>query len=113
MTIEHKALHEWASWRDEWTGEDVEKALAYVGLKDWTYDHWSDGDMQFLHKGPVAFDDLAKLRIAFTPRGMVVEAVVDDVALEEQNNERAKTGLPPLPSDYVPCRVLVSMSWNA
>lgn len=111
--IEHKALHEWASWREGWTGADVEKALAYAGLKDWTFDNWSDGDIQFMHKGPVPFDDLAKLRIAFTPRRMNVEAVVDSDAEDAQNLEWESAGSHPLHRQPIPLMVLVTMSWNA
>lgn len=110
--IEHKRLHDFASWRDEWTESDVEKALAYTGLQGWTFDHWSDGDMQFMHKGPVPFDDLAKLRIAFTPRRMSVEAVVDSDAEDAQNLEWERAGSHPLHRQPIPLMVLVTMSWN-
>lgn len=110
--IEHKQLHDWASWRDEWTAADVEKALAYAGLQGWTFDHWSDGDMQFLNKGPVPFDDLAKLRIAFTPLRMSVEGVVDSDAEDAQNLEWERNGSHPLQRPASPLIVLVTMSWN-
>lgn len=110
--IKHKRLHAFASWRDEWTRADVEKALACAGLKDWTFDHWSDGDMQFMNKGPVDFDDLAKLRITFTPRRMSVEAVVDSDALDEQNLAYERSGANPLHREPIPLMVLVTMSWN-
>lgn len=112
--IEHKQLHDWASWRDEWTAADVEKALAYAGLKDWTFDHWSDGDMQFMHKGPVPvpFDDLAKLRITFTPLRMVVEAVLDSDAEDELNLAWERAGADPRHRPPTPLMVLVTMSWN-
>lgn len=111
--IEHKRLHDFASWRDEWTKADVEKALTYAGLQGWTFDHWSDGDMQFMHKGPVPFDDLAKLRITFTPRRMSVEAVVDSDAEDAQNQEWKRAGSDPLHRQPIPLMVLVTMSWNA
>jgi len=111
--IEHKRLHEFASWRDEWTAADVEKALAYAGLGGWTFDHWSDGDMQFMHKGPVPFDDLAKLRITFTPLRMSVEAVVDSDLHDEQSLAWERAGRQPLQRQPIPLMVLVTMSWNA
>jgi hypothetical protein len=115
--IEHKELHAFASWREEWTAADVERALVYAGLKGWTFDHWPDGDMQFIHKGPVDFDDLARLRIAFTPRRMLVEAVVDSDAddaqsLEWERNGSALTRIHPLQRAPTPLMVLVTMSWN-
>ncbi len=110
--VEHKALHEWASWREEWTHADVEHALAYAGLKGWTFDHWSDGDMQFMHEGPVPFDDLAKLRIAFTPLRMSVEAVVDADKEEALDRAWKQAGSHPLHRPSVPLMVLVTMSWN-
>lgn len=111
--LEHKQLHEWASWRDEWTALDVEKALAYAGLQGWTFDHWSDGDMQFMHKGPVSFDDVAKLRITFTPRRMVIEACVDSDAEEDQNLAWERAGANPHQRKLPPLMVLITMSWNA
>jgi hypothetical protein len=110
--LEHKKLHEFASWRDEWTASDVEKALAYAGLQSWTFDHWSDGDMQFMHKGPVSFDELAKLRITFTPRRMSVEAAVDSDTEEVQDLEWERAGFHPLQRQSTPLMVLVTMSWN-
>ena len=110
--IAHKKLHAFASWRDEWTAADVEKALAYAGLKGWTFDNWSDGDMQFMHKGPVRFDDLAKLRIAFTPLHMIIEAVIDSDAEDVQNIEWERRGSKPLERESVPLMVLVTMSWT-
>ena len=111
--IEVKKLHDsFASWREEWTAADVEKALAYAGLKGWTFDHWSDGDMQFMHKDPVPFDDLAKLRITFTPRRMLIEAVVDSDALDEQDRTHKHAGGHPLDRQAIPLMVLVTMSWN-
>lgn len=105
--IEHKELHDFASWRDEWTADDVEKALTYAGIKGWTFDYWSDGDMQFMHPGPVPFDDLAKLRITFTPLRMDIAAVVDIDAEDAQKLEDAA------PKPHPPLLVLVTMSWNA
>jgi len=110
--LEHKELHEFASWRDEWTASDVEKALAYAGLGGWAFDHWSDGDMQFMHKGPVPFDALAKLRITFTPRRMNIEAVVDSDAEDAQSLEWERAGSHPLQRQPIPLMVLVTMSWN-
>lgn len=110
--IEHKELHDFASWREEWTAADVEKALAYAGLKSWTFDHWSDGDMQFMYKGPVDFDDLARLRITFTPRRMIVEGVVDSDADDAQNLEWERNGSHSLQRAPTPLMVLVTMSWN-
>lgn len=109
---EPHTLSGWTSWRDEWTVADVEKALAYVGLVGWTFDSWTDGDMQFMHKAVVPFDDLAKLRIAFTPLRMVVEAVVDQDTLDEQNLKHEKAGGTPLHREPTPLMVLVTMSWN-
>ena len=112
--MEHKEMHDFASWRDEWTAADVEKALAYAGLKGWTFDHWPDGDMQFMFKGPgpVPFDDLAKLRIAFTPRRMSIEAVVDYDTSDDQIAAWEAAGSSPLQRPALPLMVLVSMSWN-
>jgi len=101
------------SWRDEWTSEDVKKALAYAGLEGWTHDHWSDGDMQFMHGGPVTFDDLARLRITFTPRRMIVEAVVDSDTDEKQIATWKRAGSPSGQRPALPLVVLVTMSWNA
>lgn len=109
--IEHKKLHAFASWRDEWTAADVEKALAYAGLKNWTFDNWSDGDMQFMHQVAVPFDDLAKLRITFTPLRMTIEAVIDSEAQDAQNLEWERRGSQPLDRESVPLMVLVTMSW--
>jgi hypothetical protein len=114
--LEHKELHGITSWRAEWTGDDVEKALAYAGLKGWTYDNWSDGDMQFMHcmshKDPVSFDDLAKLRITFTPLRMIIEAVVDSDADDAQRLVWDRAGSNPLHRTPTPLMVLVTMSWN-
>lgn len=110
--LEHKQLHDFASWRDEWTAADVDKVLTYVGLQGWTFDHWSDGDMQFMHRGPVPFDDLAKLRIAFTPRRMNVEAVVDSDAQDAQDLAWERAGSHPLDREPISLMVLVTMSWN-
>jgi len=110
--IEHKELRAWTSWREEWTGTDVDQALAYAGLKGWRFDHWSDGDMQFMCTEPVPFDDLAKLRIAFTPLRMVVEAVVDSDADDEQCLEWERNGRDPRHRQPA-LMVLVTMSWNA
>jgi hypothetical protein len=104
--------HGWTSWRDEWTAADVEKALAYADLQGWTFDHWSDGDMQFMNTGPVLFDDLAKLRIAFTPRSMRVAATVDHDAQDAQDQEWESAGADPLQRQSIPLMVLVTMSWN-
>jgi hypothetical protein len=106
-------LHAWASWRDEWISADVEKALAFAGLTGWRFDSWSDGDMQFMHSGAVSFDDLAKLRITFTPRRMVVEAVIDIDEDDKQAAARARAGAKPPKFDRPPLMVLVTMSWNA
>jgi hypothetical protein len=102
-------MTEVTSWREAWTAADVEKALAYAGLTGWRFDNWSDGDMQFMHTGPVAFDDLAKLRITFTPLRMVVEAVVDAEA-DEALLTWKQAGSQPL---AIPVIVLVTLSWNA
>jgi hypothetical protein len=110
--IEHKKLHDFVSWRAEWTSADVEKALAYASLEGWTHDHWSDGDMQFMHEGPVAFDDLAKLRITFTPLRMVIEAMVDSDKDDEQKAAWERAGARPLDRPATPLMVLVTMSWN-
>ena len=110
--IEHKQLHEWVSWREEWTYADVEQALATAGLVGWTIDHWSDGDIQFMHQGPVAFDDLARLRVAFAPRRMIVEAVVDSDKEEELDRAWKKAGSHPLHRPSIPTMILVTMSWN-
>jgi len=112
LAIECKEMHEWASWRDEYTLADVEKALAFAGLKGWKFDHWSDGDAQFMHPGPVTFDDLAKLRVTFTPRSMVVEAVVDQDAEDERLVAWERAGANPLDRGATALMVLVTMSWN-
>ena len=106
-------LHAWASWRDEWISADVEKALAFAGLTGWQFDSWSDGDMQFMHSGAVPFDDFAKLRITFTPRRMVIEAVVDILEDDKQSAARARACAEPLDRISTPLMVLVTMSWNA
>lgn len=111
--IEHKELHAFASWRDEWTADDVERALAGARLVGWTFDHWSDGDMQFMHRGRVSFDELARLRITFTPRQMIVEASVDSEMEDEQNLAWERAGSHPLERPPTPLMLLVSMSWYA
>ena len=110
--IEHKELHAFASWRDEYTEADVDKALAFAGLKGWTFDHWSDGDAQFMHPGPVPFDDLAKLRITFTPLHMVVEAIPDSDKDDEQRIAWEHAGAKPRDHPITPLMVLVTMSWS-
>jgi hypothetical protein len=110
--IEHKRLHDFISWREKWTGDDVEKALADAGLTGWTFDHWSDGDMQFMHKGPVPFDDLVKLRIAFTPKHMNVMGMVDpNIAPRHKAVLSMVDDTSPPGLEFIPLMVLVNMSW--
>ena len=90
---------QYASWRDEWTHQDVLTALAQVNLTEWRVDHWSDGDMQLMHKGPIPIEDLLQIQAVFNPRRMTIDAVADEDAR------------PPI--ELAPGIVVIGLSWYA
>lgn len=74
-----KTVFDIATWRDEFTEEEIQETLGIAGLRSWTFDVWMDGQISFYPpEGCFTRDELEKLIFAFGAAGARVESVFTD-----------------------------------
>ena len=102
------------SWRDEYTREDLQHALAKVGLAKWAdsedrFTIWSDGSITFEREGEITSTEIEALLSVMKPKAWSVHNFQEYLG----NGERDDRATPIKSYGLNRHKLMITVSWYA